>query len=160
MSRVTQGLGLLLVVSGVTIIALNHRLDATQDKLAAERESIRLQRIAADQAKEATERRWKKLYEGAADEAKQKLERAAADAARERGARERLRNEYDRTLAALTATGTCTPTGIEAARETADLLSDLHFRLGEAAGEVAEFADQAAAAAESCHRILEGLNRD
>ena len=160
MSRVTQGMGLLLIVSGVTIIALNYRLESAQDALATQRENIRLQRIAADQVKDATERRWKKLYEGAADEVKQKLERAAADAARERVARQRLRNEYDRTIAAIATESACTLAGLDAAREAADLLSDVHGRLGEAAGTIAEFADRAAAKAESCHQIIDRLVED
>lgn len=130
---------------------------SARSELAAERLAIAQQIAEATTAARAEEQRRTLKIQESQDAEQIARQAAQADAYRARGAAERLRQHTTRLAASCSAGNSGSAGGSAPASTAADLLADMLGRVDDAAGAVAEHADQARIAGQLCVSSYDAL---
>lgn len=134
-----------------------HRAGQARSELAAYRAAVAQQVREAEMATRAEEQRRTLKIQEAQDAEHLARKSAEADARRARTAAERLR-DHAAQLAARCSPGNPAPAASSpAASAPGDLLADMQRRIDDAAGSLAEYADQARIAGQLCERAHDAL---
>jgi hypothetical protein len=160
------GAGLLVVsiFAGITyaqkLVAQKERAEAIAARAQDRQEHERMARIANDNYRAEEERR-RKAYQEKLDETNHQLDVARADAVAAAGAGSRLRDRVKQLAAACrgpAAGDSAVAAAGQAASSPGDLLAFVSGRIDEAAGVLAETAQQARVRGGACEAIHDSLN--
>ncbi|MFC3338842.1 DUF2514 family protein [Paracandidimonas soli] len=157
-----RGYGAVAALSvALTWIVLGWRHDASMARIQAEHAQV-LESIAtaSSDAMKSTldeERRRYAALENARDNAEKMSATSAADAAAFRAANQRLRNRVNALAADARARYPALAEGGPTAAQAVDMLAYMLGRLGDAAGELAEYGDAARGAGLTCEFIYDSV---
>lgn len=157
-------IAVLALFFGIQTIRLADEKADHQKALADHAKQIATLEQAARDASEKyrrMERTWQDRVKEVSDEGQSQIDTAQRHAVDARAAGERMREQYERTIAAIIRSATTAAgnaSGGQAPSETASMLADMQRRLDEAADAIAEFADRSYAAAHTCWRYGEVIH--